>query len=192
MGTRIRPALPPAPSLDIALLARALTNTYIHTHIFLGDTLRTSGSASQNFLSFHVTCWPPQLQASESRRAIVAALQLVVHWLQTTYRFHAVCIVVIIQVFLCLLPFSYLADLHLSALVIISSLFLLSLLLIEISFLSVWSCRPLVMQILTCSFALLAINWNQQIDWPNSCSLATWCISRATIRTCQQTPINIV
>lgn len=54
------------------------------------------------------------------------------------------------------------------------------------------SCRVLVMQILTCSFGLLAINWNQQIDGSNSCSLATWYISRANIRTCQCSVIDTV
>lgn len=46
------------------------------------------------------------------------------------------------------------------------------------------------MQILTRGFGLLAINGNQQINGPNSCSLATRCISRANIITCQQSLIN--
>lgn len=56
---------------------------------------------------------------------------------------------------------------------------------IEISFVKAASSKVLVMQILTCRFGLVAINWNQQIDGPNSCSLRTWCIFRDTIGSCQ-------
>lgn len=52
--------------------------------------------------------------------------------------------------------------------------------------------RVLVMQILTCRFGLVAINWNQQIDGPNSSSLRTWCIFSASIGSCQRAIINAV
>lgn len=51
-------------------------------------------------------------------------------------------------------------------------------------------CGLLVMLTLTCGFGLLAISWNQQINGPNSCSLAAGCIFRANIITCQQSLIN--
>lgn len=82
--------------------------------------------------------------------------------------------VLIVRVFLCSPPCSYLwvADLYFSALIIFVSFLCLSLsvslslsfflllspLVIEVSFFNALSCRVLVMQILTCSFGLLAIN----------------------------------
>lgn len=143
MGAHIRLNLPPALSLDVSPPARALTNTHTYAHTPWGHhqdiwrRLSEFSSISRDLL----TCL-----AATGISVTVATPPLVVCGFADTLQ-------------ICSegrkFSFSSPPSLFLTACLSFSSQ---SVLLIEVSFFIGLSCRLLVMQILMCSFALLAIN----------------------------------
>lgn len=179
--------------MDISLLTYKLIYTYTHTPPGT-DSGHLAQSVTIFLFFFFLTCWPQAAtgirQASASHFVIVVTPHLVV------------CCLIINKFTqrMLLIYFSHYPHFHafsLSVCLFISLILsffsvLLTHRVLSFFFFGALSCRVLVMQILTCSFGLLAINWNQQIDGSNSCSLATWYISRANIRTCQCSVIDTV
>lgn len=143
MGAHIRLNLPPALSLDVSPPARTLTNTHTYARTPWGHNqdiwrrLSEFSSISRDLL----TCL-----AATGISVTVAAPPLVVCGFADTLQ-------------ICSegrkSSFSSPPSLFLTACLSFSSQ---SVLLIEVSFFIGLSCRLLVMQILMCSFALLAIN----------------------------------
>lgn len=144
MGAHIRLNLPPALSLDVSLPARALTNTHTYAHAPWGHNqdiwrrLSEFSSISRDLLT--------RLAATGISVTVAALSPLVVCGFADTLQ-------------ICSegrkLSFSSPPSLFLTACLSFSSQ---PVLLIEVSFFIGLSCRLLVMQILMCSFALLAIN----------------------------------